>query len=57
MFGTGSGFPENKVAKDMIYIETGEKYSGDARMIDDMVTEFSNFPGVVSSVPEHYEGN
>ena len=35
-------FLENKVAKDYdILVETGEKYSSDARMIDDMVTEFS----------------
>lgn len=35
-------FLENKVVRDYdILVETGEKYNSDARMIDDMVTDFS----------------
>lgn len=35
-------FLENKVAKDYdMLVETGEKYNSDARMIDDMVADFS----------------
>ena len=31
-------------------VETGKKYNIDARMIDDMVTDFSAFTGLYSSV-------
>lgn len=35
-------FLENKVAKDYdMLVETGEKYNSDAKMIDDMVSDFS----------------